>query len=158
MKYMNGAREACFSGESLERVKYYKYLGICFSQNINFNEHAHYILGIAAFLYIGRFHSLSTSILLNSLNTIGTPITWNGAEIWFPNLNQDTISKILLDDPEKDTEFIFINSEHELNQMLMNAQLKSRILKLFTRISVLLKKQIDECWRIPYSLHFATDS
>ena len=105
----------CCSGKLLEKVKSFKYLGIYFSQNLNFNEHAKYVLVKAekvAFLnwkYVGRYHSLSTYILLNLFNL-------------------KNLKKIL------GLSFSTANTAvyYELNQMSIEAQLESRILKFFT--------------------------
>lgn len=60
-----------FSGQTIERVQSFKYLGLFFSRNLSFSDHVKYVLikaEKAAFMYwkyIGRFISLNTSIQLN---------------------------------------------------------------------------------------------
>ena len=83
-----------FSGQHIDRVPSFKYLGIFFSSNLNFADHVNYMLikaEKAAYLfwkYVDRFHSLGPSLLVNLFESLVTSIIFYVAEIWFPLIDK----------------------------------------------------------------------
>ena len=72
-----------FTDNEIERVKTVKYLGVLFSEKMNFAEHVTYVLSKAekaAYLfwkYTNRFLTMRTSVLLNLFNVLVTLIILN---------------------------------------------------------------------------------
>jgi hypothetical protein len=90
-----------FHDAPVERVQAYKYLGVIYTSNLNFEKHADYVLSKARksshlfWKYIARFHSLTASTILNLFNVLVTPVLLlYNAEIWLPFLRADYIEKL----------------------------------------------------------------
>jgi hypothetical protein len=72
---MTAELQIFLSSQMLERVDSFKYLGIFFSTHLNFSEHLNFTLlkaEKAAHLFwrfVGRFHSLNTSVEVNIFNS-----------------------------------------------------------------------------------------
>ena len=86
-----------FSGNPLERVEIFKYLGVYFTSNMIFTKHVSFTLIKAEkashlfWKYTSRFRTLQTSVLLNLFHSLVVPILLYCAEIWFPCISQKDI-------------------------------------------------------------------